>query len=293
MTPRCASRALLTVLVHSAIACGESAGPSAQIDVCGRGDRDSLASDLAGGKLALTFRSADGQVLLLREAPGDRPETLPIELPAGTTLIEIEGLSSTGDSVARGSGAVLGDAACVCLARNQDFEFMCDEVSCVQDEGRCSFFDPRDPEPCQLIGPERTVIDNNSSCFQVGGTPAFLRSENVGFGGSLRWTNTTSEASVDNFGRWDLHFESAGMYRVEAFTAPEFGVATNARYQVAHASHLSEVIVDQSASDTWSLLGDFEFDAGGVQFVFLGDNAGPPVGVHLAFDAIRLTPVAP
>src|SRR5690606_7807533 len=150
MTPRGA--VLATALVHCALACGEPAGPSAQVDVCGRGDRDSLASDLAGGKLALTFRSADGQVLLLREAPSDRPETLPVELPAGTTLIEIEGLSATGVSVALGSGAVLGDEACVCLARNQDFDFMCDEVSCVQEAGRCSFFDPRDPEPCQVIG---------------------------------------------------------------------------------------------------------------------------------------------
>lgn len=293
MTSSCAFRAALAVMAFALSACTQDDGSASQIDVCGRGDREQLATDLAGGKFALTFRSSDGQVLIVREAAADRLETLPLEMPPGTTLIDVEGLSSSGVEVARGSGAVIGNEACVCLARNQDFDFMCDEVSCEAEDASCRFFDPREPAPCLLIPQERTVLDNGSACVKIGGTPGFLRSEDVGFGGSLRWTNTTSAPDVDNFARWELNFESAGLYRVEAFTAPNFGLATNAIYQVAHGSYLTSVVVDQSASTTWNLIGEFEFDAGGVQFVFLGDNAGPPAGVHLAFDALRITPVTP
>lgn len=293
MILRCAFRAVLLVLVPALGACGQEDGPTSQIDVCGRGDRQQLAEELAGGKFALTFRSSDGQVLVVREAAADRLETLPLEMPAGTTRVDVQGLSSSGVEVARGSGAVLGNASCVCLARNQDFDFMCDEVSCAVEDARCTFFDPTNPEPCQLIANEETIIDNDTPCFKLGGTPEFLRSENVGFGGSLRWTNTTAEASFDNFARWELNFEAGGRYRVEAFTAVDFGLATNALYQVAHGSYLSSIVVDQSASTGWNLIGEFEFDAGGVQFVFLGDNAGPPAGVHVAFDALRVTPVPP
>ncbi len=287
---------LLTLLTATVLAsaCGTGGdGSTARIDVCGRGDRRQLADALAGGTLALTFRGADGQVLLLREAAADSPDLLPVALPAGTTSVDIEGLTDLGTVVATGTGAVLGSRACVCLALIEDFDFVCSEVSCTQEEASCSFFDPLEPAPCQLITDTETILDNDTPCVSTGGTAGFLRTESAGFGGSLVWTNTTDSASTDNFARWDLVFETAGLYRVEAFTAAEFGQASEALYRVAHGSFLSSIVVDQSASDEWSLIGDFEFDAGGVQFVFLGDNTNGPAGVHLAFDAIRLTRISP
>ena len=56
----------------------------------------------------------------------------------------------------------------------------------------------------------------------------------------------------------------------------------------------SEVVIDQTAADGWQTLGTFDFDEGGYQSIFLGDNTGelPTDNVQIVFDAVRLTRVA-
>ena len=49
--------------------------------------------------------------------------------------------------------------------------------------------------------------------------------------------------------------------------------------------------IDQSASDGWQSLGEFQFADGGHQWVHLADNTGEPVAgnVQIVFDAVRVT----
>ncbi len=54
-----------------------------------------------------------------------------------------------------------------------------------------------------------------------------------------------------------------------------------------------EVVIDQTAIDGWQSLGELDFDAGGDQWIYLGDATGEPLAsmVQLAFDAVRITRV--
>jgi lysozyme len=162
---------------------------------------------------------------------------------------------------------------------------------------------PDDCEPCQVIDSSTEaagIVDDSSSCFAAGGDPMYIRTENAGFGSTLRWTHATDAASAANFGRWDLTFAEAGRYRVEAYTPAPFGMSKQAVYQIHHgddspvaqAGATSEATVDQSAVDGWNLVGEFAFAAGNHgQFVRVDDNTGEPneTDTKIVFDALRFT----
>jgi len=154
-----------------------------------------------------------------------------------------------------------------------------------------------DCEPCQVIDDTDAgrIVDDTSTCFFAGGNPMFMRTENAGFGSSLRWTHSTAEPLPSNFGTWSLHFAEGGRYRVEAFTPSPFGMSKQAAYAIQHGE-ISRVTIDQSAVDGWSLIGDFDFVAGGHgQSIRLDDNTGEPneTNTQIVFDAVRFTHVEP
>ena len=108
--------------------------------------------------------------------------------------------------------------------------------------------------------------------------------------GDLLWTHATATAE-QNFGEWQFNFAEAGHYKVEVYTAAAFAQSKKASY-VIHASGVDQTVkVDQSASDGYQSLGEFDFAAGAHQFVHLGDSTGEPVAdnVQLVFDAVRVT----
>jgi MYXO-CTERM domain-containing protein len=151
------------------------------------------------------------------------------------------------------------------------------------------------PEPCASIDTSTeagAIVDESSSCFTAGGNPTYIRTENAGFGSSLKWTHATDSAEASNYGRWDLTFAAGGRYRVEAYTAAPFAMSTQAVYEVHHAGATTDAAVDQTAVDGWSLVGEFEFAPGGEgQLIQLGDNTGEPnsTDTQLVFDALRFT----
>ncbi len=154
---------------------------------------------------------------------------------------------------------------------------------------------PADCEPCQVIdGSEEaaSIVDDSSTCFSAGGNPMYIRTENAGFGSTLRWTHAIDAAAAANFGRWDLTFAETGRYRVEAYTAAPYGMSKQAVYEVQHGEDTSAATVDQSMVDGWNLVGEFEFVAGNHgQFIRVDDNTGEPnsTDTKIVFDALRFT----
>lgn len=167
----------------------------------------------------------------------------------------------------------------------------CGDGFCNGDETHASC--PGDCPICEPIPPEGRVVDEIDICVELGGNPTYWRVESDGWDGSLRWTHTTDSGEVDNHAIWSLDFIEAGNYRLEVYTTAPWAQSRRAVYQVHHRGETDRVRIDQSTSDGWRELGDFEFTAGGDQWVRLDDNTGEPYSdrVQIVFDAIRLTPI--
>jgi uncharacterized protein (TIGR03382 family) len=128
-------------------------------------------------------------------------------------------------------------------------------------------------------------------CFVDGGPPTGLRRvTNVGEGGSLVWTHTTSSTSEQNYATWNLYLAEAGTYRVSVSTPAAYARSKQAKYVVHAATGDADVTIDQTAVDGWQSLGEFALAAGGHQFVHIGDNTGEPntSNVQLVFDGVKL-----
>jgi GH25 family lysozyme M1 (1,4-beta-N-acetylmuramidase) len=153
---------------------------------------------------------------------------------------------------------------------------------------------PAPATPCASLPADGGTIDDTDACFQSGGPSIGMRHvSDAGEGGGLIWTHTTADATEQNFGQWNLAFDAAGRYHVEVYTAAAYAQSKQADYLVHTAGGDTSVTIDQTAADGWQALGDFDFAAGGAQFVHLADNTGEPEAdnVQLVFDAVRLTPL--
>jgi GH25 family lysozyme M1 (1,4-beta-N-acetylmuramidase) len=149
-------------------------------------------------------------------------------------------------------------------------------------------------EPCGTIGAAGGVIDDGDKCFEGGGPEASMRKvSTAGKDGDLVWTHTTEDAEEANYGTWNLNFAEAGRYRVEVFTDAAFAQSKQANYLVQAGAAETDVVIDQTAVSDWQTLGEFDFEAGGEQWIHLADNTGEPLAnnVQLVFDAVRITRV--
>ena len=150
---------------------------------------------------------------------------------------------------------------------------------------------PADCPPCALIPAEGGTLDETGACFFGGGDPAYWYTEKSGFESSRLWTHTTDSTVVDNHGIWSLAFAEAGLYRLEAWIEPGSADTQMASYQVRHADTMDTVVANQSTADGWLMLAEFEFAAGGDQWIRLDDNTGEAFSTmtRIVFDGIRLT----
>ena len=157
------------------------------------------------------------------------------------------------------------------------------QQSCPQD---CGY-------PCDVVPVAGRIIDETDPCYEGHGTPSSWYDIADGYDGALDFTYTTDWADVDNYGVWSLEFTDFGTFRVEAYTAAPHAESQQATYLVRHHGAEDAVTIDQSAVDGWNLLGEFNFDPGGDQWVRLDDNTGEPYNggaTQIVFDAIRLSP---
>lgn len=163
-------------------------------------------------------------------------------------------------------------------------------------DGRCSGGETHalcavDCMICEPVPPLGRVVEETELCFDAGGPAAGWRSvDGAGSGGHVFWTYAVATAT-ENPGTWSLEMAEAGRYRVEANTPAPYASSVQAPYTVRHAGTEDAVLLDQSAVDGWQSLGDFDFAAGGDQWVRLVDSTGEPYAnrIVLGFDALRLT----
>ncbi|CAN5388302.1 hypothetical protein BH11MYX1_BH11MYX1_01460 [soil metagenome] len=172
----------------------------------------------------------------------------------------------------------------------------CGDGTCSTGESKISC--PEDCGPCATIDAAGGEVDDSDACFEGGGPATYLReATDAGEKGGLTWTHATADATEYNYGTWNLYLATAGRYKLEVYTAPAYAQSKHATY-VVHAgdptSHVAEqsAVVDQSAADGWQTVGEYDFAAGGHQWIHLGDNTGEiaATNTQLVFDAIRLTP---
>ncbi|MDY0000216.1 MAG: phosphodiester glycosidase family protein [Polyangia bacterium] len=145
--------------------------------------------------------------------------------------------------------------------------------------------------PCLTIPPPGTILDSDGPCAWRFGSAAYWRSEQVGHGGQLYWTNAWTSDRPSEWGWWQLHFEEAGDYLLELWVDETFGVFESTRYELVAGGQSIDLSLDQGAASGWRELGTYAFDAGGEQYLAVFDNTGQsvPADQHIAFDALRLT----
>ncbi len=141
------------------------------------------------------------------------------------------------------------------------------------------------PSTCEPVPAEGRTIDETDGCFKKTGTASSWYA-----GDACLITYTTDAATPDNQATWELTFAAAGRYRLEVFTGS--GESRQAKYVVTHANGTSDVVIDQSASEGFQSLGEFDFVAGETFGITLGDNTGEKyvatAKIALAFDDVRV-----
>jgi lysozyme len=163
-----------------------------------------------------------------------------------------------------------------------------DGVCSAGEQGSCN----QDCPVCEPVPAAGAVIDETDVCFEAGGDPQYWRHESSGWDGELMWTYAVSSQAY-NYGVWHLSFEQPGRYLVEAYTASPWAESTQARYQVHHEGVTTVAQVDQTGTDGWTVIGEFDFEQGGEQWIRLEDLTGEPssADIRVVVDAVRITPV--
>lgn len=147
---------------------------------------------------------------------------------------------------------------------------------------------------CEAVPAEGAQIDETSPCFQRWGPLQYWRHvDGEGEGGSMIWTNAFVSETPSNWARWRLRFEEAGSYRVEVMVVDGYNGSQRVPYRVRHDGEEADRILDQRAEAGWRTLGEFDFAAGGDQWLSVYDNSGEEGSdLHITVDAMRLIPVA-
>lgn len=149
---------------------------------------------------------------------------------------------------------------------------------------------------CATIPAKGATLQETSACFRTFGPPKYWRSEKVGQGGGLRWTNAGNSGVPDNWAWWRLELAEAGTYKVETAANATFGIFAKTHYDVRAAGKTTTLTVNQkSSTQGWIDLGTHTFAAGGAQWVAVYDDHGGAAvkEQHIVADALRLTRVEP
>jgi len=150
---------------------------------------------------------------------------------------------------------------------------------------------PEDCPICEQIPPEGRIVDETDLCFEPGGNSSWWHPSDTGWDGALIYTYATDWEEPENYCVWHLDFEQAGEYLLEVYTAAPLAMSQLAEYQVRYDGADDAQIVDQSASDGWQEIGEYEFAEGDDQWVRLDDNTGEPLAddISIVCDALRVT----
>ncbi|GAB4441876.1 MAG: N-acetylmuramoyl-L-alanine amidase [Chloroflexi bacterium OHK40] len=135
------------------------------------------------------------------------------------------------------------------------------------------------------------TIDERESSFERSDAPWYEWP--CGYEGSTFYTfGTDNPAESTNRAIWRPNLPTAGRYQVFVSLPKgcDLGQPTaRAVYKVVAADGTHEVVIDQSAGEEWVNLGSFDFAAGRVGYVELGDLTGEPLISQrvIYFDSVR------
>lgn len=149
-------------------------------------------------------------------------------------------------------------------------------------------------QPCAELPARGGVLDNSGPCFARFGPPTTWRHVTTeGQEGDLYWTYAWDNETPGNWARWNLHLVEAGTYEVAVNVLPEWAASRRAPYRVRHAGEETALAINQSLGPGWISLGEFDFAAGGDQWVSVSDNSGEASEDQLRImaDAVMLTRV--
>jgi hypothetical protein len=149
-----------------------------------------------------------------------------------------------------------------------------------------------------VVESEPVIIDDaDPECFTKRcETVSAWTPETVGYGGGSSSTYTNGVVA-ECAAAWIFNIGRAGRYRVEAYIPFPSGVflSSKAKYRIRHGGQEEEVEKDLSSAKEWEELGEFDFDAGGDQWLDLTDATGEPYlkydGRKILIDAVRISPV--
>lgn len=134
------------------------------------------------------------------------------------------------------------------------------------------------------VVPWNLVVDNTSSQFSLSGSWTLGTMAPDKYGSNYYWTSTNPSSSA--YARWFLNAPVDGAYDVYAWWSRGSNRTTQARYEIAHASGTTPVIVNQQTNGgRWVYLGRFRFPRGGGN-VYLRANV--PSGFVVIADAVRI-----
>ncbi len=163
--------------------------------------------------------------------------------------------------------------------------------------GNTDWFDGPHETPstpsCETIEATGGVLETDSLCLHLNGPSRYWRSvDDAGNESSLVWTNAFQSDTPSNWAQFELQFAEANSYRVEVFLDPAYGKYNATRYRVNHGGETTNLVIDQSAGQGWTSLGNFAFSAGGGQSVSVFDNVSSAPGSNrsIMVDAVRFIP---
>jgi len=144
---------------------------------------------------------------------------------------------------------------------------------------------------CETLPASGGIIDDDSSCFAIGGPSEFWRYlSGGGYGGGMYWTEAYEGDAPINWARWTVRVKEAGDYELFAYVDSTYAGFANVPYRIEDKSGHHTVSLDHGASDGFTSLGVFHFIPGRAFSVDLYDNSFEPiVGERtIAVDALQV-----
>ena len=148
------------------------------------------------------------------------------------------------------------------------------------------------PDSCDVVH-DGDVIDEDSSCVELGGPSQYLRSvtDQHADGGELVWTGATANSNASNYGQYWVRVPEAGRYKLEVWVNRNFATSQQAKYSVRHNGRTDLVTMNYTTAGGWRSLGEFQFSGVDGERVRLDDNTGERSALarKLVFDGLRVT----
>lgn len=132
-----------------------------------------------------------------------------------------------------------------------------------------------------------TIVDDLSEDFSREGPARYWHEAITGYEDHSWWTQN-NDTGVENKARWALDVEQPGEYQVVVYIPAQHATTRQAQYTLYHVGKASIIVIDQESNrNAWVVLGDFDFDGMGDEYLELTDETGEADSAfEIAVDAV-------